>query len=81
MISLPYFRSTDAEYVTVKAQFIAMIENLKPGITQLTVHPSIITEELKQLTNSYIEREMEFRLLCDLDIMQLFDKENIKLIS
>lgn len=81
MISLPYCLSTDAEYVTVKAQFIAMVENLKPGITQLTVHPSIITKELKQLTNSYIEREIEFRVLCDLDIMQLFDKENIKLIS
>lgn len=81
MISLPYCFSTYAEYETVKAQFITMIENIKPGITQLTVHPSIITEELKHLTNCYIEREMEFRLLCDLDILQLFNKENIKLIS
>lgn len=81
MISLPYCLSTNAKYDTVKAQFITMIENLKPGITQLTVHPSIITEELKRLTNCYVEREIEFRLLCDLDIMQLFKMENIKLVS
>jgi predicted glycoside hydrolase/deacetylase ChbG (UPF0249 family) len=81
MISLPYCLSTNAKYDTVKAQFITMIENLKPGITQLTVHPSIITDELKRLTNCYVEREIEFRLLCDLDIMQLFKMENIKLVS
>ncbi|WP_312883196.1 ChbG/HpnK family deacetylase [Paenibacillus germinis] len=81
MISLPYCFNTHVEYETVKAQFMNMIENLKPGITQLTVHPAIITEELKRLTNCYFEREMEFRLLCDLDIMQFLNKENIKLIS
>lgn len=81
MISLPYCLSTNPEYETVKAQFITMVENLKPGITQLTVHPSIITEELKRLTNCYMEREIEFRLLCDLDIIQLLKKENMKLIS
>lgn len=80
MISLPYCHG-NGDYESVKAQFIAMIENLKPGITQLTVHPSIITEELKRLSNCYMEREMEYRLLCDQDIMQLFEKENIKLIS
>ncbi|NRF96249.1 ChbG/HpnK family deacetylase [Paenibacillus frigoriresistens] len=81
MISLPYCLSINAKYDTVKAQFITMIENLKPGITQLTVHPSIITEDLKRLTSCYVEREIEFRLLCDLDIMQLLKKENIKLVS
>lgn len=81
IISLPYCLSTNEEHETVKAQFVSMIKNLKSGITQLTVHPSIITDELKQLTNCYMEREIEFRLLCDLDIKQLFLKENIKLIS
>ncbi|TCM93052.1 hypothetical protein EV294_1073 [Paenibacillus sp. BK033] len=81
MIALPYCLRTNAKYDTVKAQFITMIENLKPGITQLTVHPSIITEELKGITNCYLEREIEFRLLCDLDIIQLFKKENVKLVS
>ncbi len=81
IISLPYCLGTNAEYDTVKAQFITMIESLKPGITQLTVHPSIITEALKALTSCYLDREMEFRLLCDFDIVQLFKKENIKLVS
>ena len=80
LISLPYFLG-NANYDSVKVQFMTMIVNLKPGITQLTVHPSIITEDLKRLTNCYMEREMEFRLLCDQDIMQLYEKENIKLIS
>lgn len=80
MISLPYCLGK-VDYEAVKVQFISMIKNLKPGITQLTVHPSIITDDLKRLTNCYMEREMEFRLLCDHDIILLFKQENLKLIS
>ncbi|MFB9324916.1 polysaccharide deacetylase family protein [Paenibacillus aurantiacus] len=81
MISLPYCLSSHAEYDTVKAELVTMIQNLKPGITQLTVHPSIMTEELKRLTPCYLEREIEFRLLGDFDIRQLFKQEDIKLVS
>lgn len=81
MVSLPYCLNPFDEYEYMKEQLITIIKNVKPGITQLTTHPSIITEELKALTHCYREREMEYRLLNDLDIKQLFKNEGIKLVS
>lgn len=47
----------------------------------MTVHPSILTDQLKEITNCYEEREMEYRLLQDDDVKRLIKLEQIKLIT
>lgn len=81
MVSLPYCLNPFDEYDYMKEQLIKLIKNVKPGITQLTTHPSILTEELKALTHCNRERDIEYHLLNDLDIKQLFKNEGIKLVS
>lgn len=81
MVSLPYRFEQHVEYEEAKEQFATLIKNLKPGITQLTAHPSFITIELKALTPCYRERYIEYKLLNDIDIKPLFLREGIKQIS
>jgi hypothetical protein len=57
------------------------LKNLKPGITQLTIHPAKITEQLIALTTCYTERELEYLLLNDIEIKQVIINEQITLIS
>lgn len=81
IVSLPYcFNPTDA-YIKMKKELTERLKNLKPGITQLTLHPSKITEQLIAITKCYTERELEYLLLNDIEIKQVINNEQIKLIS
>lgn len=81
LVNLPYRLNAFDEYEDMKKLLIEIIKNLKPGITQMTTHPSIITDELKAVTQYYREREMEYRLLNDLEFKQLLGNEGIQLVS
>lgn len=81
IIALPYCFQPVADYNQMKKQLLSLLRGIKPGITQLTVHPSIVTDELRVVTNCYAEREIEFRLVQDDDVKQLLCSEGIHLIS
>ncbi|WP_139994170.1 polysaccharide deacetylase family protein [Paenibacillus paridis] len=81
LVSLPYCFHPLADYERMKEQLARMIKRLKPGVTQLTVHPSLLTKELMNITTCYRERELEFRLLNDPAIIDGFKRESIQLIT
>jgi hypothetical protein len=81
IVTLPYCFNPIIEYSKMKKRLTEIIKNMKPGITQLVLHPSKITDQLIAITNCYKEREMEYRLLNDIGIKGLIDSEEIKLIS
>lgn len=80
VISLPYCYKP-VEYEKMKRKLLTLIKNIRPGITQLTIHPSKITKELKSVTDSYLERGIEYQLLIDPDTKKVLKKENINLVS
>lgn len=65
----------------MKRRLTDLLKNLKPGVTQLTIHPSKKTEQLIAITECYTERELEYLLLNDIEIKQVITNEQIKLIS
>ncbi|MBD3919393.1 polysaccharide deacetylase family protein [Paenibacillus sp. PR3] len=81
MISLPYGFRPEADYNLMKLQLLDMIRTIKPGITQLTVHPSLVTDCLLALTDCHKERDNEYRLVQDEQFRQVLRSENIHLIS
>lgn len=81
IIMLPYCYYPAADYDRMKRELSQLIRSTKPGITQLTVHPSKITDSLKAVTGCYAERELEARLLNDPDIKRIFQQERIQLVS
>lgn len=81
IVSLPYCFNPTAEYSKMKRRLTELLKNLKPGVTQLTIHPSKKTEQLIAITECYTERELEYLLLNDIEIKQVINNEQIKLIS
>ena len=59
-----------------------MIKNLKPGITELFVHATVLTDESRSITGSAQKRAEEYQcFVLDPDIRQLLKDEGIILIG
>lgn len=81
LAGLPYHLSSGEGYEEAKAELIKQIHHLKPGITQITTHPAFISDELKELTEHYEKREMEYQLYNDAEVRKLIESLDIKLTS
>ncbi|GFZ33437.1 carbohydrate deacetylase [Clostridium zeae] len=81
IISLPYELQNGEDYETVKDTMINKLMEIQPGITQITIHPSFVSKELKEITPHWQKRQMEYNLFLDDDIKRILLSEDIKLIS
>lgn len=64
-------------YEKKRADFLAMAKALKPGLTEIIFHPSVETENLKTITNSWQQRVWEAKLFSDPVVHQFFHDEGI----
>ena len=81
LCALPYQLAGGETYEIFKAKMIGKIKQINAATTQITIHPAIVTDELKAITEHYEKREMEYRLFNDPDIKALFEQDDIKMIS
>ncbi|MFH1965618.1 MAG: polysaccharide deacetylase family protein [Acidobacteriota bacterium] len=66
----------------VEDSWIRILSDLKPGVTEIYIHASTPGEELKAATNSWKTRVEEYNTFTrSKRLRQLFDEQNIKLIS
>jgi len=54
---------------------------LKPGVTEMYIHPAIETDEIKQITNSWRQRNSDMLTFCDPEIIELIRREGIIVID
>ena len=64
-------------YVEKKANFFKLIQNLEPGISEIIFHPSVETEGLKKITNSWQQRVWEAKMFSDPEVIQFLQAEGI----
>jgi len=62
-------------YEHKRANFFALVNSLKPGLTEIIFHPSVETDNLKTITGSWQQRVWESQLFSDPVVKQFF-KEN-----
>jgi len=63
----------------VKAFWLKIIRELKPGVTELYIHAAKPTDELKAITGSWATRAAEFELFThDPDLRRLVEEQQIK---
>ncbi len=66
----------------VAAYWKRIITELKPGVTELYIHPAVAGEEMQHITNSWQERDTEYHLFTDdASVKQLLEQRQVKLIG
>lgn len=80
VFKFPY-RNTLKSYAEKKNAFLSIIRNLPEGISEIHIHPSIESEEIKKINPTWEERVLEYKLMMDDDISDEMKKCNVKLIT
>ena len=62
-------------YEEKREKFLEQVRTFSPGLNEIIYHPSVETEGLKKITNSWQQRVWEERLFTD-PVVQNFIKEN-----
>ena len=57
--------------------FKLLIKSLPAGLTEIIFHPSVESEELKTITNSWQQRVWEAKMFSDPDLIKFFEEEGI----
>jgi predicted glycoside hydrolase/deacetylase ChbG (UPF0249 family) len=57
--------------------FKTLIRTLPPGLTEIYFHPSVETERLKTITNSWQQRVWEAEMFSDPDLVRFYEEEGI----
>jgi predicted glycoside hydrolase/deacetylase ChbG (UPF0249 family) len=71
--SVPNGRS----YEEKRDNFFSLVSSLEPGITEIIFHPSVETDNLKTITNSWQQRVWEAQLFSDPAVKEFFKKHDI----
>lgn len=68
-------------YETVKARYLDVIRNVRPGISELFMHPALDTAELRAICPAWQMRVWEHRFLCDGELGKTIEREGIRLTT
>ncbi|HEX5736138.1 MAG TPA: polysaccharide deacetylase family protein [Blastocatellia bacterium] len=66
----------------MKVYWKRMLQDLKPGVTELYIHAALAGDEIKHITASWFDRVAEHELFTtDPEIRQILEAQNVKLIG
>jgi predicted glycoside hydrolase/deacetylase ChbG (UPF0249 family) len=66
----------------IKVYWKRMLQDLKPGVTELYIHAALAGDEIKHITASWFDRVAEHELFTtDPEIRQILEAQNVKLIG
>jgi hypothetical protein len=57
--------------------FKELIRKLRPGLTEIIFHPSVYSQKLKTITNSWQQRVWEAKMFSDPELIRFFEDEGI----
>lgn len=69
------------DYDKRKAELIDLLKNMKPGITQIILHCTEVTDVFSHISGSGDARQAELQLMTDPEIKAFIEKEGIVLTS
>ncbi|XEC92540.1 polysaccharide deacetylase family protein [Paenibacillus tarimensis] len=65
------------DYESVKQEYVTILKSLKPGVSEIIIHPSEVTPELLAFHGQPEKRAMELRLLQDSEVIRVMQEEGI----
>jgi len=57
--------------------FAGLVKSIKPGLTEIIFHPSLETENLKSITNSWQQRVWEARMFSDPQLIHFLEDQQV----
>ena len=66
-----------SKYEEKRLNFFKLIDSLGPGLTEIIFHPSVETDNLKTITNSWQQRVWEASLFSDPEVKKYFSDNGI----
>lgn len=80
LIGLPFGKQPGETYESYKRDMIAVLKGLRPGVSEIIIHPALATEELKAIHHEWEKRHWDYMLLRDPDIKTVLAEEGIEMI-
>ena len=80
VFKFPY-RNTFITYEQKKEAFINMIRKLPEGISEVHIHPSVDSDEVRKMNPTWKERVAEYELMLDSDVERVIKEYEVELIS
>jgi predicted glycoside hydrolase/deacetylase ChbG (UPF0249 family) len=68
-------------YEEKRENFMKLVTALKPGLTEIIFHPSIMTDNMKSITGTWQQRGWEAQLFSDPAMKQFFADNNIEITN
>ncbi|OWR29575.1 hypothetical protein CDO73_15440 [Saccharibacillus sp. O23] len=81
VIGLPFTYEEGQDYDFARNRVIGLLRGLEPGVTEMLFHPSLETDELKAITDSWPYRLFDYRLFLDPEVLRVIEEEQIELIG
>ena len=81
LFSHPFALTPSDTYETVRDYYLNRIRKIRPGITEMFLHPAKETEELKAICGGWQKRVWEYRLMLDDMVIKAIEAEGIKLVG
>ncbi|WP_346867986.1 MULTISPECIES: ChbG/HpnK family deacetylase [unclassified Clostridium] len=75
------YRNKFISYNSKKEAFLELLKNLPDGISEVHIHPSIESDEIKKINCTWKERICEYRLMQDVEVINFINDKNIEMIS
>ncbi|MDP6409701.1 MAG: ChbG/HpnK family deacetylase [Planctomycetota bacterium] len=75
------FSTEGSSYEERKEHLLEIVRGLRPGVTEVILHPSTATDELAHITNSHRARSDDLRLMSDPDLAAAIEEEGIVLVT
>lgn len=80
LVGLPFHLQEGETFDSFKTDMQHLLKRLKPGVTELIIHPSFVTDELHAFHGQPEKRGMELEMFRDAAIQQTLKDEGIRLI-
>jgi len=79
MPKLDYFESIPVgnSYEEFRDNFFEVVKSLNPGIAEIICHPSVESDKLKEITDSWQQRVWEAQLFADPEVIDFLIEEQI----
>ncbi|HZG84109.1 polysaccharide deacetylase family protein [Paenibacillus sp.] len=78
LVGLPFHKLPGETYDSFKRDMIALLRNLRPGVNELIIHPSLVTDELKAINPHWEKRGWEMDIFRDPEVLAAMSEAGIR---